>query len=84
MLALDSLRFGLSVHLSRGAEGGQVDDLDVLSIGAMGSVDEEWSVRVAAARLAGEMLERAGEKRMGVLLSSEQVRRVLACPCMGV
>lgn len=76
-LALDCLRLGLSVHLSHGAEDGQVDELDVLSIGAMGSIDEEWSVRVAAARLAGEVLERAGEKRVDVLLSSEQVRGVL-------
>lgn len=82
MLALDSLRFGLSVHFSHGAEGGQVDDLDVLSIAAMGSVDEEWSVRVAAARLAGEVLERAVEKR-SVMLSSEQARRVLTCPRRG-
>ena len=73
-LALDCLRLGVPILLFPGAETCREEALDVLSVGAIGSVDERWGVRVAAARLACEVIKGTGHRELSALLSSEQVR----------
>lgn len=69
---LECLGLGVQQLSGGNCEDGVWDG--VLGIAAAGASDEKWSVRVAAAKVAGDVVNKGGGRRVLELLSSKQVR----------